>query len=132
MTSAAENADRAAATTVLVVEDDAMLRQVVVRTLAREGFEVFEAGDGAEALEFLDSRASVDVVLTDVRMPRINGYQLAETLLTRQPDTPIMLMTGFTDEEMPEAIRAASIPVLRKPFNFALLGESLRELVRPH
>jgi DNA-binding NtrC family response regulator len=70
------------------------------------------------------------VLLTDVRMPGLNGYQLAEAGLSLRPAMPILLMTGYADEEMPQAIRDAEIPMMRKPFNFSTLGVSLREIVR--
>ena len=115
---------------VLVVEDEAMLRRVVALTLKREGFAVLEAGDGAEGLELLRSEAPIDVLLTDVRMPVMDGYQLAEASLSLRPGMPVILMTGFTNEDMPDSIRRAAIPMIRKPFDFASLGGSIRQTLR--
>lgn len=113
--------------TVLLAEDDAMLRRVVGQTLRHAGFEVIEADDGSAGLEILQSEQSVDVLLSDVRMPRLNGYQLAEACLSLRPATRVMLMTGYADEAVPEAIRDAAIPVLRKPFDFGDLVRSVRD-----
>ena len=115
--------------TVLVVEDEAMLRQIVAATLRLEGFDVIEAADGAEGLEILQSGQAIDAMLTDVRMPRMNGYELAEASLSLRHSLPVIFMTGFAEEEMPEAIRKASIPIIRKPFNFANLGNSIRDVI---
>lgn len=114
---------------VLVVEDEPMLRQVVAMTLKVEGFSVIEAGDGREGLEVLKSDKAIDLMLTDVRMPGMNGYELAEASLAIRPSMPVMLMTGFTNDEMPEKIRQASFPMLQKPFNFANLAPSVREAI---
>lgn len=113
--------------TVLLAEDDAMLRRVVGQILRHAGFEVIEADDGSAGLQVLESERSVDVLLTDVRMPRLNGYQLAEACLTMRPATRVMLMTGYIDEAVPEAIREAAIPVLRKPFDFGDLVRTVRD-----
>jgi DNA-binding NtrC family response regulator len=114
---------------ILLVEDEPMLRRVVAMTLKGDGFTVFEAGDGIDALAILRSDQRLDLLLTDVRMPGMNGYQLAGEALALRPGLPVILMTGFSDDEMPAAIREAAIPTLRKPFDFATLGSSLRKLV---
>jgi DNA-binding NtrC family response regulator len=119
----------AAPLVLLLVEDEPMLRQVVALTLKVEGFVVVEAEDGTAGLEILRSDKAIDVLLTDVRMPGLNGYQLAVSALTMRPRMPVILMTGYADDEMPDAIREAEIPIIRKPFNFAKLGGSIREIV---
>lgn len=126
MSSAAEPSKRFV---VLLAEDEPMLRKVVAVTLRVEGFVVLEAADGTDALEIVQSGQEIDVLLTDVRMPGLNGYQLAAASLAMRPSMPVILMTGYTDEEMPDAIRDAAIPMIRKPFDFAKLGESVREVI---
>ena len=115
--------------TVLLAEDEPMLRRVVGVTLRHGGFVVIEAADGTAGLEILQSETSIDVLLTDVKMPGLNGYQLAEAGLSLRPAMKVMLMTGFADEAIPDAIREASIPILRKPFNFENLASSVREVI---
>jgi DNA-binding NtrC family response regulator len=115
--------------TVLLAEDEPMLRAVVRETLRRAGYTVIEAGDGTAGLAILQSDDPIDVLLTDVKMPGLNGYQLAEAGLSLRPAMKVILMTGYADEAMPDAIRDASIPMLRKPFNFANLAGSIREVI---
>ena len=115
--------------TVLLAEDEPMLRTVVRETLRRAGFVVIEAADGTAGLEILQSDQPVDVLLTDIKMPGLNGYQLAEAGLSLRPAMRVMLMTGFADEAIPDAIREASIPILRKPFNFENLASSVRQVI---
>lgn len=115
--------------TVLLAEDEPMLRKVVRETLRHAGFAVIEAEDGAAGLEILQSDSSIDVLLTDIKMPGLNGYQLAEAGMALRPAMRVMLMTGYADEVMPDAIENASIPILRKPFDFATLAKSVREII---
>ena len=115
--------------TVLLAEDEPMLRQVVRVTLQHAGYDVIEAADGNAGLEILRSGSPIDILLTDVKMPGMNGYQLAEAGLSLRPALKVMLMTGYADEAIPDAIREASIPILRKPFNFANLATSIRQVI---
>ena len=79
---------------ILVVDDDLGIRQSLSELLAAEGCVVTMAGDGAEALEALESGA-FDLVLSDVVMPRMDGYELFTTVRQRYPDLPILMMTAF-------------------------------------
>ncbi len=108
-----------AAATVLVVEDEPAVRELVTRILRSEGYEVIAAEDGAEALEMLDGNpVRLDLVLTDVLMPRLNGRQLVDALQARYPQLPVLYMSG----DIGEAIVARQLvpegaPFLRKPFS---------------
>jgi CheY-like chemotaxis protein len=115
--------------TVLLAEDEPMLRQVVRATLQHAGYDVIEAADGNAGLEILQSDNPIDILLTDVKMPGMNGYQLAEAGLSLRPALKVMLMTGYADEAIPDIIRDSSIPILRKPFNFANLASSIRQVI---
>lgn len=117
--------------TVLLAEDEPMLRRVVRETLRHAGCLVIEAEDGTAGLEMLRSDAPIDVLLTDVKMPGLNGYQLAEAGLSLRPAMKVMLMTGYADEAIPDIIREASIPILHKPFDFAKLAGAVKEGIGP-
>ncbi len=79
--------------TILVVEDDALLRRMLRRTLTARGWSVVEAADGVEALGVLPT-VDVHLVLSDVDMPRMGGRALALALAERRPDLPVVLMSG--------------------------------------
>jgi CheY-like chemotaxis protein len=84
---------------VLVVEDEDALRSAIRRSLQTEGYAVLEAQNGAMALELLtasESAAGVELVLTDLRMPVMDGRQLAAALARLRPKLPIIFMSGFT------------------------------------
>ena len=100
--------------TILVVEDDEMVRKFVVMLLRRRGHEVLWAANGLEALMVYSSyRARLDLVVTDVDMPQMDGIELAERIRGRDPSGKVLLMTGRAFDH---SHRAANLPLLPKPF----------------
>jgi DNA-binding response OmpR family regulator len=97
--------------TVLVVDDDAMLRAMLARALTEEGFAVLTAEDGEQALAIagtLDGQLSL--VVTDIRMPGMDGLELAGHLAYLKPPPPVLFISGFTEA------RNVPGPLLAKPF----------------
>jgi PAS domain S-box-containing protein len=119
----------AGAPTVLVVEDEEVIRGLVDQVLRGEGYEVILAADGDEALERART-TRVDVLLTDLTMPGIGGRELAERLRADQPALKVMFMSGFADSEGFAGPLPAATAFLEKPFTFAHLTERVRSLVR--
>jgi len=114
--------------TVLVVEDEDALRASIRRLLSSGGFEVVEAQNGATALQLLE-RASVpkvSLVLTDLRMPVMDGRQLASALARRYPSLPIVFMSGFTAQLMDLRLVSPNVAFLAKPFREAELLAMVR------
>ncbi|MBA3521303.1 MAG: response regulator [Gemmatimonadales bacterium] len=105
--------------TVLVVEDEEAVRQVVVRMLAEKDYRVLEARDGQEALDRLSREAwPVHLVLTDLVMPVMNGNDLTTELRERYPDLPVVAMSGHPSEEMiRRGLLEVGGPFLNKPFS---------------
>jgi len=116
------------ARTVLVTEDEPLVRMIAVEALQDAGFVVREASDGVEALEVLGA-SSVDLLITDIQMPRMNGYQLAETAMTRWPKLKILLVTGYARENIPESVAGARLQTLQKPFDIDRLPEIANALL---
>jgi hypothetical protein len=111
---------------VLVVEDDASVREAVRRLLVERGFQVEVVSDVPEALRALERLASsVRFVMTDVVMPGGNGFALARRVRERWPDTPFLFMSGYADDT--GALEAETL-FLRKPFTPAELDEALRAI----
>jgi DNA-binding NtrC family response regulator len=108
---------------ILLVDDDTVARQAAVRTLTDAGYEVVEAEDGEVALELLRRSGAlpIDLVLTDLRMPRINGVQLGLAIERDGPSVPVVYMTGYADASMwlPDEIRQTRL--VPKPFTPAAL-----------
>ncbi|HET7084331.1 MAG TPA: response regulator [Rhizomicrobium sp.] len=106
---------------ILVAEDEAMLRVIAVEMLQDAGFEVFEAGDGAEALELLRANPEIALLVSDIKMPRMDGYALVEAGLSVRPNLKILLMTGYSQEPPPQLLESCEIQILHKPFNLERL-----------
>jgi DNA-binding response OmpR family regulator len=107
-----------------LVEDNSNLRNLLQRTLERVGFSVFPAADGAEALRLCQQQDdSVDLVVSDIVMPSLNGLQLSDRIRTARPEMKFLFITGFGDQ-FPE-LREYGANVLEKPF---LPSELLRKV----
>lgn len=114
---------------ILVAEDEAMLRVIAVEMLEDAGFKVFEAGDGVEALELLKSNPQIVLLVSDIKMPRMDGYALVEAGLAFKPDLKVLLMTGYAQEPPASVLKAREIQILHKPFNLEKLCAIAAEMV---
>jgi CheY-like chemotaxis protein len=111
---------------ILVVDDVESVRQLTRRSLEHAGHRVLEAGDGVEALACLAENPTVELVVTDLRMPNMDGWELATRLSGRSPRLPVLFMSGF-DEHLASATVAGR--VLPKPFTPEQLDERIREVL---
>ncbi len=103
---------------VLVVEDDTAVADVVGMLLTDAGYRVHVCASGEDALTFAEPGLSgVDVLLTDIRMPGINGFELAESLLAKRADLPIVFMSGYAETGSEQAELRHGRPWLQKPFD---------------
>jgi two-component system, cell cycle sensor histidine kinase and response regulator CckA len=117
--------------TLLLVEDESAVRESVRRLLEGQGYTVIEARDGAEALRLYDRNATgIDLVLTDVTMPGIGGFELVQQLRARRPDLRVVFMSGYADKAL---ATNGAIPhhtaYIEKPFNVKTLVQRLREVL---
>jgi CheY-like chemotaxis protein len=105
----------------LIVDDEKSMRALVARAIAMDGHEIVTAADGAEALEILSNgQNAFDLLLTDIRMPVMDGIALALTAARDLPDLTILLMTGFADQrERASGLNAIAHDVITKPFSVA-------------
>lgn len=113
-------------TRILVVDDELSMREFISILLEREGYEVLTAADASTALERL-SASSIDLVISDVQMPGLNGLELLARIRTSSPDTAVLLVTAYsTAEQAVEAMKLGAYDYLAKPFKV----EELKILVR--
>ncbi len=114
---------------ILVAEDDDNVRAFVVRALEMSGHTVIEAEDGGLALESVDEhQGNFDLLLSDIKMPVMDGIALALTVGAQYPDLTIMLMTGFADQrERAHGLDALIYDVINKPFSLAQLIEKVND-----
>lgn len=104
----------------LVVEDEAIIRLNTVCMLEELGFEALEAGDGLQAMGVLEGRPDVTLLLSDCRMPRMGGLELAEAATARWPHLRVVLVSGYVDVPT-----TAGWPMLAKPYQMADLERIL-------
>lgn len=113
---------------ILIAEDDDILRAFVVRALDSDGHDLTEAVDGATALAALSSFGEFDLLLSDVKMPGMDGIELALATGRRHPDIAIMLMTGYADQrERAYGLDALVHDVISKPFSVDQITRVVRE-----
>jgi len=120
---------------ILIAEDDDTIRDMVVRALNEDGHELTAAPDGAAALDALNRQnGKFDLLLTDVKMPVVDGIALALAAGRDHPDIAIMLMTGFADQrERTHTLDALVHDVIAKPFTVDQIKDAVREaLVMRH
>jgi PAS domain S-box-containing protein len=118
------------AETILLAEDEETVRMLVARTLRAQGYTVLEATNGAEALAIIERQAGapIQLLLTDIIMPRIGGYELAERVRQQLPSIRVMLMSGYTDNvALQSGMLDRGISFLQKPFTPAALAHSVRQ-----
>ncbi|MGO4736357.1 response regulator [Bosea sp. 2KB_26] len=116
---------------ILVVDDEESLRALVARGLTLDGHVCMMAGDGAEALEILMAeKGRFDLLLTDIRMPLMDGIALALAAKQEFPDLPIMLMTGYAEQrERAKSLEAIVSEVMTKPFTIAELRATVMRVI---
>ena len=111
---------------VLVVDDVESVRRLIRRVLEHAGHRVLEARDGVEALACLAENPAIELVLTDLRMPNMDGWELATRLSGRLPRVPVLFMSGFDEHLAAETVAG---PVLPKPFTAEQLDALIRQVL---
>ena len=103
--------------TILVAEDDAAIMRMFRQLLELYGYSILEAGDGVEAVEMFEAnRERIRIAIVDVIMPRMNGRELVEEIRKRQPELPIIMISGYTDDIVDRsAISVLNVNFLQKP-----------------
>jgi two-component system cell cycle sensor histidine kinase/response regulator CckA len=120
----------AVARTILVVEDDDAVRIPAAEFLMMEGFKVLQARTGTEALNLVQqSRSSLDILVTDIFMPKMNGHEVAASLLEQHPELKVLYISGDTERNVRPAAEKASNTMLRKPFRLNMLRDKIHDLL---
>ena len=121
MADATDDGKRA---TILVVDDEAEVRALIREVLTLNGYTVIETGDPMEARRIVE-RQPIQLLLTDVVMPIMNGIELAQRVEATSPTTKVLLMSGYVTS----AVKASGRPLLAKPFRSADLLASIRQML---
>jgi PAS domain S-box-containing protein len=119
-----------AGATVLVLEDEIIVRGIVVEVLEDLGYRAFEAPDGPAGLEMLRSNHRIDLLITDIGLPGLNGRQVAEAARLLRPDLKILFMTGYADTAaMADGFLAPGMEMITKPFAIDSLAARIKSII---
>jgi CheY-like chemotaxis protein len=114
---------------ILLVEDEAAVRELLRLALERRGYHVDTGCTGAEGLELCDTLAPPDLLITDLILPGATGPVIVERMRRRAPDVKVLLMSGYAEHPLLEALHAAGEPFLVKPFEIASFSETVDRLL---
>ena len=114
--------------TIVVAEDEAVVRDLILTTLERHGYRVLAATDGREAMELIETRGpEIDLLVSDVVMPRVGGLELVQLARARHPDLPAILISGYSERLLPAGSLAENVVLLEKPFTARRLTDAIQE-----
>jgi len=117
--------------TVLVVDDDQLVREPIADYLREVGFDVLEAGDAHEAIDLVDHADHVDLVFTDIRMPgELDGVGLARWVRTHRPGLPVLLTSGYCGTWLGDRLER-EVRLIQKPYTQDEVLRQIRRLLRP-
>ncbi|HEY4941456.1 MAG TPA: response regulator [Rhizomicrobium sp.] len=112
---------------ILVVEDEFLIRLLIVETLENDGYTVLEAPDGETALAIVGATPDLDLIVTDVRMPKTDGFALARSSRALRPKLGLLFVTGYLGTDVPAEFAADRF--LQKPFDPDTLAAVVREML---
>ena len=118
--------------TVLLVEDEESVRQLVRDTLASKGYHVIEAANGEAGLKIShEHRGNIEVLITDVVMPGMGGRELAKRVAAERPAIKVLFLSGYTEDAIiHEGVLEPGTAFLQKPFTLQMLSRKVREVLR--
>lgn len=117
---------------ILIAEDDKAVREFVMRALRQDGHDVYGVGDGVQALQALEGRR-FDMILADIVMPQLDGIALALKVAKDYPDIPVLLMTGYVDEQQrAHGLEALVCEVMPKPFTLKEICATANRVLLMH
>ena len=115
--------------TILLVEDEPMVRAVAERALTRHGYTVITADNGEEALDVIGRGEPIDLLISDVVMPGMDGPAMVEQALKERPGLKILFMSGYAEEQLRDSINVDSAHFLPKPFSVQELAEATKRVL---
>jgi PAS domain S-box-containing protein len=125
-----KQAQKGGSETVLLVEDEESVRQLVRETLETQGYHILEAENGEEALRIANTHSDIDMLITDVVMPGMGGRELSARLCASHPHTKLLYLSGYTEDAIVhEGVLEPGTAFLQKPFTLQTLSRKVREVL---
>ncbi|MEG3165604.1 response regulator [Sphingomonas sp. PB2P19] len=115
--------------TILLVEDEDMVRSVAERALTRQGYSVLTAENGEIGLQVLEKNGRPDLLISDVVMPTMDGPTMVRRAREKYPDLPVLFMSGYAEEQLRRSIDLDNVAFLPKPFSVQQLAEAARDVL---
>ncbi|MBN20295.1 MAG: response regulator [Bdellovibrionaceae bacterium] len=116
--------------TILIVDDVEDLRESLADSFEIRGFKIVQAENGVDALELMKSE-TVDVVLSDIRMPEMDGVELLKAIKQKDPrKPPVLIMSGFSDYDREQVTSLGALDLVEKPFDFDQITEIINEALK--
>jgi len=115
--------------TILLVEDEDMVRTVAERALTRQGYTVLTASDGEQGLARIEQGDRIDLLISDVVMPGMDGPTMVRAARAARPDLPVLFMSGYAEEQLRNSIDIPNVSFLPKPFSVSQLAEAARDVL---
>ena len=120
--------------TILLVEDNHMLRDIVAKRLSDLGYRVIQAANGLQGLDALadDKGAAPDLVITDMILPLLSGHEMARLLRLKNPHIKVLFTSGYSEKTiLPHDLSGNGIEIIRKPFTINRLANKITEILPP-
>lgn len=114
---------------ILIVDDEEIIREILKEMLHLEGYKTLEAENGMAALDVLESNP-VDLVISDIRMPKLDGLELLKKIRHKNPDyPPVVLVTGYTDYTESNILMHGAKKIIHKPFTYEAIVKMVNEVL---
>ncbi|OHD58838.1 MAG: hypothetical protein A2096_01640 [Spirochaetes bacterium GWF1_41_5] len=115
--------------TLLVVEDSTSVRNLIKYSLEPEGYDILAAENGKDAMEILENRP-VDMVITDLQMPIMGGFELIVEMKKREIEIPVIVITAYNNTQMAmDSVKEGVYKLIEKPINFTVLVNAIKEKI---
>lgn len=115
---------------ILLVEDETLIRELACEALKEAGYRVVTAADGVSGLHSLQTHQHFDLLITDIGLPGINGQQLAERAMALRPDLRVLLITGYAESAVSEGLLAPGMQMMTKPFAVSALKSKVAGMLQ--
>ncbi len=115
--------------TILLVEDDDVVRMLTVEVLEELGYQLLEAENGPDALAFINSEQPIDLLMTDIGLPGMTGQQLMAAAHERRPNLPVLFASGYAAQDYQTGVTIAKVATITKPFSLDLLRTTVADML---